>query len=248
MPHPRDAVPAVVAALREVFDADLRCAILKGSVLKGDWIPYFSDLDVHAFADGVGEDRSVHWSTAVALQERIGRIDPEPYLIHDVQLMLFGPAGYGPDMVPPPPGTYEVLYGAIPESFHRPQVVETLAVARANLARLPEHVATMNRGFWDKPDPSAGRFARLAGVYLKGALYDAGKLITNEPAWVLSLPRDELIALVGPVVGNEREVRAYYDRALEWHEVRERPERLREMYGLAMAALEAIVAWATRLK
>lgn len=246
MPHPRDAVPAAVDALREVFGDDLRCAILKGSVLKGDWIPYFSDLDVHAFVEGVREDRSVHWTKAVALQERIGTIDPDEHQIDSVQLILFPPEGYTPDMTPPPPGTYELLWGEVPATFAPPQVVEHVATSRANLARLPGYLAAMSRSFWDKPDRSVARYARLAGTYLKGALYDVGQIVTEEPAWVLAHRLDDLVALVGPAVGNEPELRAYYGLARRWREVRERPADCREMYALAMRALDAVIAWNAR--
>lgn len=243
MPRPRDAVPLVVDALRSVFGADLRGAILKGSVLKGDSIPYFSDLDVHAFVACVGPDRSVDWPLAVALQERIGKIEPDDYEIGYVQLLLFDPDGYPADFAVPPRGTYEVLYGEPPASFARAPVAASLEIAAANLRRLPEHIATLNRSFSDKADAHAPRIVRLAGAYLKGGLYDAASLITNDPATALSRRLADLVALVGPVVGNETDLRAYYDLARRWRDLRSRPDELRAMYGHGMAALQKLAAW-----
>jgi predicted nucleotidyltransferase len=37
----------IAAELRDVFGPLLHSAILKGSAVKGDFIPYYSDLDIH---------------------------------------------------------------------------------------------------------------------------------------------------------------------------------------------------------
>jgi hypothetical protein len=50
-PRVDEVVAHILPALRTVFGVHLRAAIVKGSVIKGDFIPFYSDLDIHVFLE-----------------------------------------------------------------------------------------------------------------------------------------------------------------------------------------------------
>jgi hypothetical protein len=194
---PREAAAVIAEALRQVFGQHLQAVLLKGSVLKGDVLPFFSDLDVHALVRGIGPGRAPPWSQAVAFQTHVGPLDPEAYGLSAFQVTFLDADRPDEPWVPPWPGTYEVLAGSMPA----PGAVDAtpyLQQAEAGLRALPRWAASVVRSFVDKPDRALPRHVRLAGAYLKGALYDAAIVLTRDPGPVLTARLPELVALVGP--------------------------------------------------
>ncbi|HET8568935.1 MAG TPA: hypothetical protein VFM93_08120 [Candidatus Limnocylindria bacterium] len=241
MPAPRDALPQLVGALRDVFGRDLRCALLKGSVLHGDEIPYWSDLDVHAFVDGA--DRGApDWPRAVAFQRAIGRHDPEAYGVSQFQVSFVPGGGYPKEWPVPYPASYEVLFGEVPASFASPSVEEHLDRASTDLARTAADRDSLVRSFVDKPDRSVARYVRLLGTYLAGKTFSAAVLLSGDPERVHASRRAALIHVVGEALGNERELVIFDALAREWREVREKPEQARAMFAAGMSALDAFAA------
>ncbi|MDQ7828288.1 MAG: hypothetical protein QN122_01790 [Armatimonadota bacterium] len=239
---PREAAAIIAEALRQVFGQHLQAALLKGSVVKGDVLPFFSDLDVHALIQGIGPERAPPWSQAVAFQTHIGALDPEAYGLSAFQVTFLDAERSHEYWAPPWPGTYEVLVGSMPA----PGPVDAAPYvqrADADLRALPEWAASVVCSFVDKPDRALPRLVRLAGAYLKGALYDVGIVLTRDPGPVLTARLPELVALVGPATQTTEVLEAFYARARSWLEVRANPTALRAMFGWAMTALEGITAW-----
>lgn len=52
MNHRADEVLSrIVPALQQTFEDGLRAAVVTGSVIRGDFVSFYSDLDVHAFLE-----------------------------------------------------------------------------------------------------------------------------------------------------------------------------------------------------
>lgn len=246
MPELRTAIPTIVAALRDTFQDALTCAILKGSVYKGDFIPHFSDLDIHAFVRGIGRHRTPTWAQSVAFQRRIGPLDPEAYTVNAFQVSFVDAEIYPEEWVPPWPGTYEVLTGAAPSSFARVDPAAYIHHARHNLSLLPGWAASLSRSFVDKPDRAVPRIVRLLGTYLKGALYDVGIIHTHDPGFVLTSPLTALVSLIAGAIDRGEALQRFYAQAARWGEVRTHPEELREMFAAGMRALDSITRRSVR--
>lgn len=233
----------VVDALRAVFVEDLTCAILKGSVFNGDWIPHFSDLDIHAFIRGIGPDRTPAWPQAVAFQARIGALDPGDYGVNTFQITFIDSDTYPKDWVPPWPGTFEVLEGDPPSTFAQADQNAYVEHARSNLHALPGWTASLTRSYVDKPDHALPRLVRFAGTFLKGALYDSGIILTEDPKLVLTAVLPELLAIVGGPTGSRQALSQFYAGAMEWRHVRAETDALRVMFSACMTAFDAIMQW-----
>jgi hypothetical protein len=241
VPSPRDALPLLVGALRETFAADLRCVLFKGSALREDHIPYFSDLDVHAMVAGVGPGRAPDWVRAMVFQRAIGRIDPEMFGVGAFQVEFAPPEGYPPGWPVPYASTYEVLFGGAP--FGEPSAEAHLEQARDLIARAAADRDELVRGFADRADGALSRPLRLLGTFLTGRLRAAAALLTGDPERAYVSRREPLVRVVGEALGNERELILFYALAGDWREVRAYPEQLRAMFATGMAAFEAFADW-----
>lgn len=123
--EPRQCLAAaIVESAKEAFGAGLLTAIGKGSAFKGDFIPYYSDFDVHLFVDSrlvpMLGPRTPSLQQALKSQSCLGRINPESFQVNSIQVFVIDALDYPKDWTPPLPGTYRVLYGNYPTHFRHP--------------------------------------------------------------------------------------------------------------------------------
>jgi hypothetical protein len=241
VPSPRDALPPLVTALRETFGDDLRCVLFKGSAKRGDHIPYFSDLDVHAMIDGVGDAHAPDWVRALAFQRAIGPVDAEAYEVGAFQVEFTPGDRYPGDWPVPYPDTYEVIDGHAP--FGAPSAEVHLRQAREQLANVERERDDLVRQVVDRSDRTLVRPVRLLGTFLSGRLRSAATVLTGDPERVYASARAPLVHVVGEAVGNEREMLVFYALAQDWREVRQQPEQLRAMFATGIAAFEMFADW-----
>ncbi len=90
---------------------------------------------------------------------------------------------------------------------------------------------------------SVTRIVRLVGTYLKGALYDAGILLTKDSQLALPAGLPTLVGVVGDATGCRKTLEHFYGQAAEWRQVRTQPDALREMFTVGMMTLDAIMRW-----
>lgn len=241
MPSPRDALPPLVSALQMTFGDDLRCVLFKGSAMRGDHIPYFSDLDVHAMVDGVGDGHAPDWVRALAFQRAIGPVDAEAYEVGAFQVEFTPGDRYPAEWPVPYPRTYEVVHGTAP--LGPPSDEAHLAQAREHLDNVERERDDLVRGVVDRSDRALVRPVRLLGTFLSGRLRSAATLLTGDPERAYTSPRAPLVHVVGEAVGNEREMLLFYALAQDWREVRQQPEQLRAMFATGIAAFEQLGEW-----
>ena len=226
-------------ALRQTFADELRCVLFKGSAHRGDHIPYFSDLDVHALVSGIGDGRAPDWVRALVFQRALGRLDPEGYEVGAFQLEFLPAEGHPPEWPVPYPGEYEVLHGEAP--FGPPSADAHLAHAREHLRRASRDRDVVLRIFVDQPDGSLPRPVRLLATFLTSRVRAAAAILSGDPERAYTSHRSPLLHVVGEELGNERELLIFDALAHDWREVRTHPEQLRAMFAAGMAAYEAFI-------
>jgi hypothetical protein len=226
----------------DVLGERLRAMIVKGSAIKGDFIPHFSDFDVHLFA---GEEAMRAPLTplpeiALAFQEHFSMIDVPSYQVSQIQVMFIAASNPPEDWIPALPGTFRLVHGELPETL--PVVTPELIreKAREGLAAIPGWIDTLVARMPDKPDDKLEDTVRLTGTILKAALYEAAIVLGTEPeqTWLARLA--EVLDVVEPALMPARSATRYYARAWRWAEVRHDGPQLRAMFCDGITALEAL--------
>lgn len=241
-PRVDDAVAHILPALKTVFSPHLRAAIVKGSAIRGDFIPFYSDLDIHAFLDRAGllDDRSPRPDLALAFRDTIGSLDPEAYGFGSFQI-TFLPTVYPSDWSPSAPGTYQVLLGDPQPIFGPSPPARYMSSSRTRLDDVAPERASLVRSIVDKPDRVLGRHARLVGVYLKGQVYNAAVVITGDPLRVWQSRLDAVIPLLEPV--GSPAIRAFFSGVRSWTERRGEPQYHRALIHDGLQAMGDLAAW-----
>ena len=248
--------PALVDALSQemldiaesVFGSSMTGMIVKGSAIKGDFIPYFSDFDVHLFAD----DRVMRGplvpdiSVAIPFQERFSAIDVDAWQVSQIQVMMIAVDRPPQGWIPPLPGSYRVLAGSIPAAYQHVDLAQLRTQAANNLHGYSRWVETLLGRIVDKPDHQLADSVRLAGTIMKAALYEAAIVLGDDPVSVWNSSLQEVQQVVEPRVFNDRHASRYYQRAWEWREVRTDGALLRPMLADALSTLDNLSSLPTR--
>lgn len=225
-----EAVDFLLAALRSGFGGDLRCVLLKGSALKGDFVPGYSDLDLHCFLSPevmVGRAAPTP-ELAMRFQSAIGKLEPRDYGCNSFQLYFLNHERYPDGWAKPVPGSYVVIHGETPDGFGEVTREEYLEHARNALSRLPVTAAQLIERGIDKPDRSLPPILRLAGIELKQATYAAASLLTGDPLLIWTLPRQEVLSRLREAsLPCLPELRATFAALEQWEELVADPDRVR---------------------
>lgn len=238
-----EAVELLLAALRDCFGETLRCVLLKGSTLKGDFIPGYSDLDLHSFLSpevmiGRAAPRP---ELAMRFQASIGKLEPRDYDCNSFQLYFLNYDRYPEGWAKPVPGSYVVLHGELPPGFTDVTADEYRAHAREALRRLPVAVAQLIERGIDKPDRSLPPILRLAGIELKQATYAAASLLAEDPLVTWTLPRPEvLVRLSEAQLPYLPELRAAFAALERWDELIADPDAVRATFLAALNLLASL--------
>jgi hypothetical protein len=180
-------IDAFVRACLDVFGAErVEGVILHGSAHKGGGIPGYSDIDFMVFLtpecfDPEGE---LPDDDVFAIQERIGPLPwreagflyPQAYF-YDARRLPHWWTG-------PAPGSYRVLFGALPAEAVPTEERLRLASKRLLAEQLRAQLVGMLRNFADADDASLPRRLRLLGTAVTPAVFALASLESDD---VLSL-------------------------------------------------------------
>lgn len=244
-----EAVDLLLSALRDCFGETLRCVLLKGSTLKGDFIPGYSDLDLHSFLspDVMVGRAAPRPELAMRFQASIGKLEPHDYGCNSFQLYFLNYESYPAGWAKPVPGSYVVLHGDLPPGFTDVTAHEYREHARAALARVPVIVAQLIERGIDKPDRSLPPVLRLAGIELKQATYAAASLLTDDPLLIWTLPRTEVLARLSEAqLPCLPELQATFAALERWDELVVDPNEVRATFLAALNLLLLLANDATR--
>lgn len=248
-PEMREAIDAIVRACRSAFGPHLRCVILKGSALKGDFVRNYSDLDLHAFVDPetLMSDRTPTLDYAMRFQAAIGGLEPRDVGASQFQVYFLRsdrpPAGWAPAV----PGSYEVVYGEIPPALVNWKGFDFQGQAREGLRRIPEDRRMLVDRTLDKPNSRLPTYVRLAGTYLKNHAYSAAILASGDPAWALGLPGNQLAKYLEGLDRSLAPVGQFFVLVNAWGRVESDAGYARLAFRKAIEALEAVERWARPL-
>lgn len=241
--EPRDLVPHIIDALQSAFGSRLHAVLLAGSVAKDDWIPFWSDLDLHVFVEA-HQPSGLEPSDTFTIQQALSKIDRSDYGLAALQLLAFDQEGYPAWFPAPWPDTSETAWGT-PPSSPKLRDLEKAYRARAEdtLVGLNRALSKVSESWTCSLDDDLPELVYRLGSVLKDSLFSAGILLVG-PRRALTAHRDELVKVVGQGVGNVEDARTFYEFAQSWREVKTNPASLRQMFQTGHRVISAIASWA----
>ncbi len=242
----RKMVEALVAACRTVFGDHLKCVVVKGSLVKGDFIPGYSDLDLHAFVDPemLMSDRTPKLEYALRFQEAIGKLEPRQLDASQFQIYFLRADRTMEDWTPPVPGSYVVVYGTPPPAVLDWEGYDYVGRAKRGLAQIRADRRNLIDRALDKPDRVFSAFVRLGGTFVKGHAYSAAVVASGDPRRALTMRTAELLVYLEQVDSSLSAVRRFFDAVAEWRTIEREPDAARDAFRRSMEALEALERWA----
>jgi hypothetical protein len=226
----------------DVFGDAMTGMIVKGSAIKGDFIPYFSDFDVHIFTDSriMRGPLVPDISVAIPFQEKFSAIDVEAWQVSQIQVMIIAADNPPEKWSPPLPGSYRVLAGSIPPIYQHIDPDQFRTSAAQNLRGNGRWVDTLLGRIVDKPDQQLADSVRLAGTIMKAGLYEAAVVLGDDPITVWNSSLQEILQTVEPRVFDDQPASRYYRQAWNWRDVRSDGPSLRAMLSDALTALDRL--------
>ena len=237
----------VVSACRAVFGSSLLCVTLKGSAVKGDFIPSYSDFDFHVFLkpDVTDGESAPKAECAIRFQRAFGHVAPEDFEVSQFQIYFINSEKYPEDWSPPVEGTYRILWGSLPETAKELDDAAYIRSAEQHLSlsRIEYSRRSNVARFVDKPDARIAYNVRLVGATLKNFMYSVLVLLTKKPEVAFGLELDKMIALVGEGIGSESHLAAFFEYISDWTRIQQDPEYAREAFREGIQALDEIASW-----
>lgn len=225
--------------------------IVKGSAVKGDYFPGYSDLDVHAFVghDVLMSDRAPMLEYAMRFQEAIGGLEPRDARASQFQVYFLPEDRPPEDWTPAVPGSYAIVYGEPPPALTNWRDFDYQGRAEMSLAHIPSDVRMLIERTLDKPNRALPAYVRLAGTFVKGHAYSAAILASGDAQQALTMRTPDLLQFLENTDPSLSSVRRFFEFATTWDLVERDPTYARDAYRAAIGALEAIQRWAaSRIK
>ncbi len=240
-----EAADLVVSACKKSFGSNLECVTLKGSAVKGDFIPSYSDFDFHVFLNqkAMESERIPKIGYALRFQKAFGHVKPEDYGVSQFQIYFINSQRYPADWTPPVEGTFKVVWGKLPSAAKEADNQAYIRQARENLKTVGDTWRIIVGRFVDKPDAGIPALVRLLGASLKNYMYSVLILLSDNPKDGLRLHLDEMIALVEEGVSSKGHLSAYFDQISDWATIQQNSDKARTAFKEGMEALNEIGRW-----
>ena len=240
-----EAADLIVSACKKSFSSNLECVILKGSAVKGDFIPYYSDFDFHVFLNPkvMQSERIPKIDYALKFQKAFGHVKPEDYGVSQFQIYFIDSQHYPADWVPSAEGTFEVIWGRMPLAVMKVDNQVYVQQAHENLKTVRDTRKNLIGRFVDKPDAGIPTLVRLLGTFLKGYMYSVLILLSENPKDGLRLRLDEMIAQVEKGIGSKGHLTAFFNQVSDWATIQQNSDKARTAFKEGMKSLDEIVHW-----
>lgn len=235
----------LVGIASAAFGDDLTAAVVHGSAYTGgDFLPCFSDFDIHFYlrAGLVAADAEVRLDRALRFRSAFTRLDPEDYGVYYTQPLFLPEDSYPLDWPAPIPGTFRIAYGAAPAGWSDGARPSHLEAARSLLEALDSHVDSLLRDASDATGARFARWVRLIGTVVKPTAYSAATLITNDAVGTWTSTLDDVFRVLGREL-DVRGLRAFYEEARAWRVVRDDEVRLETMARAGLAGIWEVGRW-----
>ena len=240
-----EAANLVVSACKKTFSSNFECVVLKGSAVKGDFIPYYSDFDFHVFLKPkvMDSERVPKTNYALKFQKTFGHVKPEDFGVSQFQIYFINSQRYPVDWVPPVEGTFKVIWGKMPLAAMEADNQVYVQHAKGYLKTVEDARRDIVERFVDKPDTRISTFVRLLGVTLKGYMHSVLILLTNNPKDSLRLRLDEMIPQVEKGINSRGHFNVFFNQISDWTKIQQNGDKARTAFKIGTAALEEIARW-----
>jgi len=240
-----EAASLVVSACKESFGSSLECVTLKGSAVKGDFVPGYSDFDFHVFLnpEAMDSERVPKIGYVLRFQKAFGRVKPADYGVSQFQIYFINSRRYPADWVPPAEGTFRVVWGKLPSAIMEEDSQIYVEQASENLRTVEDTRRSLIGRFVDKPDAAISGLVRLVGTFLKGYMYSVMILLSANPKDGLRLRLDEMVTQVKKGIGSKGHFAAYFEQISDWAAIQQDADKARAAFEEGMAALDEIGHW-----
>lgn len=239
------AANLVISACKKSFDGSLECVTIKGSAVKGDFIPGYSDFDFHVFLspEVMDSERVPKTDYALKFQKSFGHVQPEDFEVSQFQIYFINSQHYPDDWVQPVKGTYKIVWGKLPKAATEADDQIYIQQAKEYLKIIEDSRRTIVGRFVDKPDKGVSGVDRLLGATLKGHMYSVLILLTNNPKDSLRLLLDEMIVQVEKGINSKGHFTAFFEQISDWTKIQQNSDKARKAFEEGIAALEEINRW-----
>ncbi len=235
----------VVSACKKAFGGSLECVTLKGSAVKGDFIPGYSDFDFHVFLNlkVMESERIPKTNYALRFQKVFGHVKPEDFEVSQFQIYFISSQYYPADWALPVEGTYRVVWGKMPFATKEADNQGYIQQANENLKTVEYMRRNLIGRFVDKPNTQISSSVRLLGTFLKSYMYSVLVLLAENPKDGLRLPLDEMIVQIEKGIGSNGHFNAFFKQISDWTILQQKSDKAREALKEGIKALEEIVLW-----
>ncbi len=236
----------VLETLESVFTSQLSAVAVKGSVVRGDFIPYFSDLDVHVFLreTSLVQGQAPRAEAVIQLQEVVGQIELENFQLSSIQLTFNNGDRRPKSWIATPPEVCKVLYGSLPSYDLDSDSWQDDALS--TLEQLEREIVYELKSTPDKSNDGLARIVRRQGVFLKGGAYSLAGLLMKDIRRAQLLPYWKLDDYLFTETQRGVDLQQFHDHARQWRETRNNPTLLRRMFVIGTAQLQALASFRTR--
>jgi predicted nucleotidyltransferase len=174
-----------VEACKSVFRESLVAIIAKGSTVKGGFIPWLSDLDLHVYLedDAFAYSDFLKLELGLALQEKMDKLirkyDFGGGPVQVIMINVSKPKDWSGSL----PGTYELLYGD--ECPDQIPTVEYMLEKDAENLRNPSYGYGAVNSFVDKTSDALPGYVRRLNTVVTPTFYRVLSVLTKDPyrAW-----------------------------------------------------------------
>jgi len=236
----------VCEALQKGLGSHLWAVMLKGSALKPDEvIEGYSDLDLHAFVSPsiLHTTRVLQLEWSIRMQEALGSIDLSEGGFGDLQVFFLNGERYPGEWTPPVSGRYRMIYEACSPHIPAFDPVQARQNAGSVIRQCESWAETLIDRFADKPDSFLPKMVRLAGTYLKGAVYSCAILLYEDPHTVRHSSFGRILQQTAEAIfpeyykPDDSPLVRFFHGVREWMTIKDNPAQLRSLFGLAVESL-----------
>lgn len=224
-----------VEACRSVFGESLVAIIIKGSAVKGGFIPGLSDVDLHIYLkdDAFAYSDFLKLELGLSLQEKMDELIREyDFGGGPVQVIMIN-VSKPRDWSAPLPGTYIVLYGnECPEP--PPSAEAMLEYDRTNLQN-PQYGYGLVNSLVDKTSDLLAGYVRRLNAAVTPTLYRVLSVLTREPFKAWKMTRFEVLEALEEL--DIEAVRQFAGLARKFYEIASQGDRIRADLELCKEAI-----------
>nr|ADQ54424.1 conserved hypothetical protein [uncultured marine crenarchaeote E37-7F] len=239
------AVSLVVSACEKTFTDNLVCITLKGSTIKGDFFPGYSDLDFHVFLkpEVMDGEKCPKVEGAIRFQKAFGNVNPEDFGVSQFQIYFINSKKYPSDWLPPVKGTYKIIWGKLPSTAREMDDLIYLHQAKQFLTSVEADRKKIVERFVDKTNTQIPQIVRLLGAVLKSYMYSVSMLLTLKPRMILRTKLDKLIQIIEEGIESKGHFSKYFDYVSNWNRLLGGPDQIRDAFREGTKALDEIICW-----